>query len=377
MPGDPSAPRAGWFVSDEPHRLGSGWLAGTIGAVLGLAALGTAACLAWPDVLTTPELRAHLPGSVRTLAIVAAAIALAGGCVSAVLRRKKTLAVIAVGSALLAAALLALAPPGAVAADSGSVPRAALDVFVLNLLAYAAIFVPLERLWPHRAGQPTFRDEWWTDLAWFVSSALLVQVTTFLVLAPGNALSALAPDGLATAITSLPLAVQLVLIVLVADTVQYWVHRACHRVPWLWRLHEIHHSTTSMDWLAGSRLHLLDALLTRIAVFAGIAALGFDLRAIAVYLVLVAAQATFVHANVGWRLRWLEPFLVTPRFHHWHHADAPPDVNFAVHLPWLDRVFGTFHMPRDAWPERYGLAGGAQGPRGLWRQLFIARRASR
>jgi hypothetical protein len=47
-----------------------------------------------------------------------------------------------------------------------------------------------------------------------------------------------------------------------------------------------------------------------------------------------------------------------------------------VHLPVLDRLFDTHHLPNDVWPERYGLAGGAQGPRGFC-QLLIARRASR
>lgn len=364
-------PSAGWFVSDEPHRFGRGWIAGTIGAVLGLAAVGTAACLAWPEVLTTPQLRAHYPPAIRELALGAAALALALGLVSALLRRKKTLAVIASTSGLVATGLLAAVPnreAGAAAAATLGV-----DVFVLNLLAYSAVFVPLERLWPRRAAQPTFRAEWWTDLAWFLSSALLVQITTLLVLAPGNFLSAHAPTVFAAATWALPLPLQVVAIVVVADLVQYWMHRACHRVPFLWRFHEVHHSAQAMDWLAGSRLHLVDALLTRAAVFAAIAALGFPVRAIAIYLVFVTAQATFVHANVGWRLRWLEPFLVTPRFHHWHHAESPIDVNYAVHLPWLDRLFGTFHLPGDAWPERYGLLNGATGPRGFWRQLFLRR----
>jgi lathosterol oxidase len=150
--------------------------------------------------------------------------------------------------------------------------------------------------------------------------------------------------------------------------VQYWVHRACHRVPFLWRFHAVHHSAEAMDWLAGSRLHLVDALLTRALVFAAIAALGFDLRAVAAYLVFVGAQATFVHCNTALRLSWLEPFLVTPRFHHWHHARELQDVNFAVHLPWLDRLFGTWSMP-SGWPQGYGLAGGAKGWRGFWRQM--------
>jgi len=32
-----------------------------------------------------------------------------------------------------------------------------------------------------------------------------------------------------------------------------------------------------------------------------------------------------------------------PRFHHWHHGieEEAIDVNFAIHFPWLDRLFGT------------------------------------
>jgi lathosterol oxidase len=49
--------------------------------------------------------------------------------------------------------------------------------------------------------------------------------------------------------------------------------------------------------------------------------------------------------------------LVTPRFHHWHHAADPRamDKNFAVHFPWIDRLFGTHHLPEAAWPARYGV----------------------
>jgi lathosterol oxidase len=360
-----------WLVSDEPHRLGSGWTSGTLGAVLGLAAAGTAACLAFPEMLTVAALRDHWPTWLRSVTLSLAAIAFAFGVVSGLLRRRKTLAIVALGSALATFALLAL--PTRDAAVGTATGGLAVDAFVLNLLAYTAVFVPLERLWPKHPEQPTFRPEWWTDFAWFLCSALLVQVTTFLTLAPGSLLASIAPTTIAATMATVPWLVQFVLLVLAADVVQYWVHRACHRVPLLWRFHEVHHSALAMDWLAGSRLHVVDALLTRGLVFAAISLLGFDLRVVRVYLVLVAAQATLVHANVGWRLAWLEPFVVTPRFHHWHHAESPIDVNYAIHLPWLDRLFGTWHLPGDAWPERYGLAGGRTGPRGFWRQLLLRR----
>jgi sterol desaturase/sphingolipid hydroxylase (fatty acid hydroxylase superfamily) len=59
-----------------------------------------------------------------------------------------------------------------------------------------------------------------------------------------------------------------------------------------------------------------------------------------------------------WR-QWLEKLLVTPRFHHWHHGIEKEaiDVNFAIHFPLLDRLFGTHHLPKDKWPEGYGIGG--------------------
>ena len=61
------------------------------------------------------------------------------------------------------------------------------------------------------------------------------------------------------------------------------VHRAFHAVPALWRFHAIHHSSIDMDWLAGSRLHIVDVIVTRAIVVLPLFALGFDQRAVAAY----------------------------------------------------------------------------------------------
>jgi sterol desaturase/sphingolipid hydroxylase (fatty acid hydroxylase superfamily) len=47
-----------------------------------------------------------------------------------------------------------------------------------------------------------------------------------------------------------------------------------------------------------------------------------------------------------------------PRYHHWHHTSQKEgiDKNFAIHFPWIDKLFGTYYYP-DHWPERYGLDG--------------------
>lgn len=59
-----------------------------------------------------------------------------------------------------------------------------------------------------------------------------------------------------------------------------------------------------------------------------------------------------------------------PRSLHRHHAIEPEarDTNFAVHLPMIDRWFGTEHMPPDRWPGGYGVEG-LEVPEGYARQL--------
>jgi lathosterol oxidase len=158
------------------------------------------------------------------------------------------------------------------------------------------------------------------------------------------------------------------LAIALADLFQYAVHRAFHAVPWLWRFHAIHHSSTAMDWLAGSRLHLVDVVATRAASFVPLFLAGIAGPALVGYLVFVSFQAVFLHANVRWRfgpLRWI---LATPEFHHWHHAREPVDKNFAVHLPCIDRIFGTAWLP-GRFPARYGIAGDPV-PEGWRRQLL-------
>jgi sterol desaturase/sphingolipid hydroxylase (fatty acid hydroxylase superfamily) len=77
------------------------------------------------------------------------------------------------------------------------------------------------------------------------------------------------------------------------------------------------------------------------------------------YIFVVYLYSTFVHANLNWRFPVIEKILVTPRFHHWHHGieEAAVDVNFSIHFPLLDKFFGTYHFPKDQWPEGYGLPG--------------------
>jgi lathosterol oxidase len=144
----------------------------------------------------------------------------------------------------------------------------------------------------------------------------------------------------------------------------------------LWRFHAVHHSSRALDWLAGSRLHVVDVIATRGLVMVPVFLLGFSMPALYAYLVFVSFHAVFIHANVRFRFGWLDHVVTTPRAHHWHHAVSPPDTNFAVHLPVLDRLFGTLHLPGSEWPESYGIEGHPV-PEGWGRQLVEPFRRNR
>jgi len=351
-----------WFESafgdDEPSRLGTGWGSGVSSVFLGSLALGAVVVLWFPGWLSTARFRPLYPVPLLR-AVIEGVIALAfvAGAASLLLRRRKVLGITGCGLSLLAALL------GGGGIESETELRGSatlgLDWFLLNLLLLALLFVPLERRFPQRTGQSTFRPEWTTDGLYFLVSHVLVQSLSFFILLPAAALGRVwHPEGVQAAIRSQPLLVQFLEIVLVADLAQYVVHRTFHQVPVLWRFHAVHHSSRDLDWLAGSRLHLLDALVTRALVLVPLSVLGFAEAALAGYLAFVSFHAVFIHANVRFRLTPLEPVLVTPRFHHWHHSAAPEahDRNFAVHLPWLDRLFGTAYFPDERWPAEYGLA---------------------
>ncbi len=374
MPDDraPGRPRAHLALqTSEPTGFGSGFVSGLIAAILGIAAFGLVLSLRFPHYFSYAELK-PLQSSpyVRGAIHVALVASFLFGSVSAVLRTNKTLALVGLGFTL--AASLVGGPAAGSGADRADAPWLGVDFFVLNLILYSVVFVPLERLFALRPEQGVFRRHWPLDLTYFFLNSLLIEVLTIATLRPALILFGWArSDAIRGAVEMLPLAIQVPALVLVADFTQYWVHRAFHRIPALWRFHAIHHSIEQMDWLAGSRLHLVDVIVTRGATYVPIFLLAFSERALMAYVFLVAAQATFIHANVRWTFRRAQRFVVTPAFHHWHHGAEREcvDRNFAVHTPIWDRLFGTYYLP-DRWPRAYGLAGGERVP-DRWVTQFV------
>jgi sterol desaturase/sphingolipid hydroxylase (fatty acid hydroxylase superfamily) len=367
------------FGDEEPTGFGTGWWSGVLSAFFGLLAFGAVVCLHFPQLLTSPELRPYYPMHIMRLLIQALIVAaIICGVASAILRKKKILGLTGMLFALAATVWGGASVPINQPLHDG--PAIGLDWFLLDMLLMTLIYSPFEVLWPAYPNQGIFRNEWLLDVAYFLSTHLPIQITSFLILLPATQLtSVLGIPGLLEAMGRLPWLVQFLLAILVADVAEYLIHRAFHAVPFLWRFHAIHHSSKALDWLAGSRSHLVDDVVVRGFILIPMM-FAFPHNIIVAYLLLVTLHATWTHSNFIPTIKWLEPFVIFPRFHHWHHTSQAEaiDKNFAIHFPWLDKIFGTYYYPEGKWPEAYGLDK-EPIPAGFWGQAlytFVRKKAA-
>ncbi|MBT8446908.1 MAG: sterol desaturase family protein [Gammaproteobacteria bacterium] len=344
-------------VPEVEFRFGEGLISGYLSAFLGLLSLGGVLCFLFPEYLTTADVRASFDvQGLRMLLLATLTLAFVLGAVNHLFEKGRRCAMIGLASAFLATMLGG--PFAEREAGEFQEISLGLDWFVISLLFSALIFIPMEKLIPHRGGQKTLRAEWQTDLTYFAVGHLFISVILLISVnfAPvffGWAVSA----TLQQSVRGLPLVVQFVLVVFAADLAQYAVHRAYHRVPFLWRVHAIHHSAQAMDWIVSARVHIIEILMTRSFVLLSLYLLGFAPAALGAYVGLFRFHSVFIHANVGVNFGWLNYVLATPQYHHWHHSSDREaiDTNFAVHLPFIDMIFGTFRLPQGEWPNRYGV----------------------
>jgi sterol desaturase/sphingolipid hydroxylase (fatty acid hydroxylase superfamily) len=225
------------------------------------------------------------------------------------------------------------------------------QVFV-GLALLAVLIVPIERVLPLRR-QRILRPGLVTDLTHLLLNTVPVAIATVaLVVAAALPFVPLRAIDIEA---SLPGSLSVVLAAAVVMLGSYGGHRLMHAVPFLWRFHAVHHSIEHMDWLAAARLHPLDAAFTQACFLLPLFALGYDPGLFAGIAVFVTALGIFQHANVRLRFPFVRWVLPTPEWHHWHHATDPDahDTNFG--LPFVDRLFGTAHMPRDRRPDGFGV----------------------
>ena len=219
------------------------------------------------------------------------------------------------------------------------------------VLCLAAVLF-LESLAPLHPGDVPLR-RWAHNGALSVLSVGTVLATPLLFWAAAGALG-LRPGSGWLARWGLPPWGQWMITFIVMDGLAYALHRLSHVVPWLWRLHAVHHSDVQLDATTTHRHHPLESLLTTAATVPVLVLLGPPVLAVLAYSVVALAVSTASHGNL--RLpaaldRWLRPWVVTPAYHRLHHSAHQPqtDSNYATVLPLFDHLLRSVgEVPGDA-----------------------------
>ena len=133
---------------------------------------------------------------------------------------------------------------------------------------------------------------------------------------------------------------------LVLDGLAYALHRLSHAVPWLWRLHAVHHSDVELDATTTHRHHPLENLFVALVTLPVLLLLAPPVWAVLAYSLTATLVSTLAHANL--RLpagldRLLRRLVVTPAYHRLHHSREQPqtDSNYATVFPWFDHLLGS------------------------------------
>ena len=236
----------------------------------------------------------------------------------------------------------------------------------LRLGVFSGLFIVLALLEVWQPFRKASRRRWLANLGLLAIGSVALRVV-FPLAATGVALWAQQQSwGLLNQI-EWPALLEIILAVAVLDCAIYWQHRVFHRLPWLWRLHSVHHADTALDVTTGLRFHPIELLLSMVIKSVFIVALGAPALAVLIFEVVLNACSMFNHSNIALPNTLehsLRRVLITPTLHRIHHSQRVEETNsnFGFSVPWWDWLFGSFRSQAregDA-AVRLGLPGAQQ-----------------
>jgi sterol desaturase/sphingolipid hydroxylase (fatty acid hydroxylase superfamily) len=200
------------------------------------------------------------------------------------------------------------------------------------------------------------RSRWSTDLTYAVGNRTLILPALSVLLAVISLVSSQLPTGpLRSLMGQLPGPARFVVFFVLSDLANYLTHRMLHRVGWLWRLHAVHHSSERVDWLATARGHPLDQAINIAGASVPLYLVG-GARYAPEMVAFLYLYPFLLHAAARVNLGPVRLLVVTPEFHHWHHARDPRahNRNFGAVLSVWDRLFRTA-VHAQGRPTEYGI----------------------
>jgi len=231
----------------------------------------------------------------------------------------------------------------------------------LIVLAILVLLFVLERLFPLRR---RMRELGARLLVNFSISALAFFVAAFLVRPAAQATLHWAnakPFGLIH-LVPLPTPLAFVISFLLMDLAFYYWHIANHRIPFLWRFHNVHHIDPDLDVSTGFRFHFGEVTMSVVFRVVQVSLIGLSGWAFAVYELVFQANTLFHHSNLRLPIRFermLNKVLVTPRMHGIHHSQVQREnnSNYGVVFPLWDLLHRTLGLNIPQAEIAIGIAG--------------------
>jgi sterol desaturase/sphingolipid hydroxylase (fatty acid hydroxylase superfamily) len=216
---------------------------------------------------------------------------------------------------------------------------------------FAGVFALLgiaQSLWPFRRIDALLR-RWARHLTIVALGTLLVRVAFPLAAIAVAAEVEISGFGILQLplFDKVPFALEVLAGVIILDLAIYLQHRIFHRVPWLWRLHRMHHSDTEFELSTAIRFHPIEIALSMLIKILVVVICGIPALAVLLFEILLNATALFSHADISLPARVdraLRRVLVTPDMHRIHHSVIPLETNsnFGFCLSWWDRIFDSY-----------------------------------
>lgn len=242
-------------------------------------------------------------------------------------------------------------------------------------LATIPLFFALERMLPWREEWLGNRGDVATDVGLVATAGFMAPVLDVLTQVGTLVLTGWLSVELGEALwpSQWPVLAQGILALVIADFFRYWVHRALHEVPFLWRIHATHHSASRLYFFNGARIHPLEVLLSGFVENMPLIVLGVSPEALAMRFVIGRVIGRFQHCNLDVELGPLDYVFSSPKNHRWHHSRNLKEAacNYGGDIILFDHLFGTFHLPRDREPsDEIGIENMPDFPKGFWGVLL-------
>lgn len=251
------------------------------------------------------------------------------------------------------------------------------------LIGLSLLVWMIEILLPWRKDQKIFRKDFWLDSFYILFNFFLFSLIGYNAISNvgvelfNDFLNIFGVENIvALEVQDLPVWIQLLIMLVIADFIQWNVHRQLHRHPRLWEFHKVHHSVKEMGFAAQFRFHFMETIIYKTVQYIPLAMIGFGIKEF----FLVHMFAVFVghlnHANVGWNYGIFGYVFNNPKMHIWHHSKAlpahlPHGMNFGLTLSIWDYIFGTAYIPKSGKNIELGFTGDENFPDDFKNQMLV------